>query len=122
MEQTNSFLILFLAPVREFLENDDVSEILINGPNQIYIERKGKLEKTSAQFVSEASLRAAASNIAKSVGRLLNEGAFRYLTFAVAGTGTSYIRTGNGGDGGCSLELLAAVVVGRIGSRRGRER
>ncbi len=73
MEQTNSFLILFLAPVRQFLEDDDVSEILINGPNQIYIERKGKLEKTDAKFVSEPSLRAAASNIAKSVQRMLND-------------------------------------------------
>ena len=43
MEQTNSFLILFLAPVRQFLEDDDVSEILINGPNQIYIERNGDM-------------------------------------------------------------------------------
>ena len=73
MEQNNSFLILFLAPVRQFLEDDDVSEILINGPEQIYIERHGKLEKTDARFVSEASLRAAASNIAKSVQRILND-------------------------------------------------
>lgn len=73
MEQNNSFLILFLAPVRQFLEDDDVSEILINGPDSIYIERHGKLEKTDARFVSEPSLRAAASNIAKSVQRILND-------------------------------------------------
>ena len=73
MEANSSFLILFLAPVKQFLEDDDVSEILINGPNQIYIERKGKLEKTDAKFVSEPSLRAAASNIAKSVQRMLND-------------------------------------------------
>lgn len=73
MEQTNSFLVLFLQPVREFLEDDDVSEILINGPQQIYIERNGKLQKTDARFASEPALKAAASNIAKSVGRMLNE-------------------------------------------------
>ncbi len=73
MEQANSFLILFLAPIKEFLGDDDVSEILINGPNQVYVEKKGKLEKTSAVFPSEPALRAAASNIAKSVGRMLND-------------------------------------------------
>ena len=73
METSNSFLVLFLAPVRQFLEDDDVSEILINGPNQIYIEKHGKLEKTDAKFVSEPALKAAAANIAKSVQRLLNE-------------------------------------------------
>ena len=73
MEHKNSFLILFLAPVKEFLEDDSVSEILINGPEQIYIERRGKLERTEAKFPSEPSLRAAASNIAKSVQRLLND-------------------------------------------------
>ncbi len=73
MEQANSFLVLFLAPIKEYLEDDDVSEILINGPSQIYIEKKGKLQKTAAVFASEPALRAAASNIAKSVGRLLND-------------------------------------------------
>lgn len=75
MEQpdSNSFLVLFLTPVKEFLEDDEVSEILINGPSQVYIEAKGKLRKTGAVFVSEPALKAAATNIAKSVGRLLNE-------------------------------------------------
>ena len=68
-----SFLVLFLAPVKEYLADDKVSEILINGPSQIYIERGGKLELTSAAFVSEAQLKAAAVNIAKSVDRQLDE-------------------------------------------------
>lgn len=68
-----SFLVLFLEPVRSYLEDDSVSEILINGSNSVYIERKGKLEKIDAAFASEAALKAAATNIAKSVGRLLND-------------------------------------------------
>lgn len=72
-DTSNSFLVLFFEPIRAFLEADEVSEILINGPEQIYVERKGRLEKTNAQFVSEPALRAAATNVAKSVGRLLNE-------------------------------------------------
>ena len=71
--QDASFLVLFLAPVREYLEDDKVSEILINGPRQIYIERGGKLQETDAVFASEAQLKAAAVNIAKSVDRQLDE-------------------------------------------------
>ena len=73
MDNSNSFLVLFLAPVREYLEDDSVSEILINGSQQAYVERGGKLEEVPAKFVSEAALRAAAANIAKSVGRMLDE-------------------------------------------------
>ncbi len=69
----SSFLVLFLEPVRIYLEDDSVSEILINGPQAIYIERKGKLEKVPAAFPSEAALKAAAVNIAKSVGRILDD-------------------------------------------------
>lgn len=74
MEGNNSFLTLFLQPVAEFLADDSVSEILINGPERVYIERRGKLEECSGtRFVSEPALRAAAANIAKSVNRMLDE-------------------------------------------------
>lgn len=73
MENANSFLVLFLAPVKEYLEDESVSEILVNGSQQIYIERGGKLEEVASRFVSESALRAAAANIAKSVGRILDE-------------------------------------------------
>lgn len=73
MNDNSSFLVLFLAPVKEYLADDRVSEILINGPGQIYIERNGKLEDTPARFASEAQLKAAAVNIAKSVDRQLDE-------------------------------------------------
>lgn len=73
MNSNNDFLVLFLAPVRDFLADDGVSEILINGAGQIYVERSGKLEPTNAKFASEAQLMAAAVNIAKSVDRILDE-------------------------------------------------
>ncbi len=69
----NSYLVLFFEPIRKYLEDDDVSEIMINGPDQIFIERHGKLELTDAKFVNEPALKAAASNVAKSVGRMLSE-------------------------------------------------
>ena len=73
MNDNASFLVLFLAPVKEYLADEKVSEILINGPSQIYIEREGKLEETDARFANEAQLKAAAVNIAKSVDRQLDE-------------------------------------------------
>ncbi len=68
-----SFLVLFFEPIRQYLEDDEISEIMINGPDQIYIEKKGKLQPTDARFVSEPALKAGAVNVAKSVGRSLND-------------------------------------------------
>lgn len=68
-----SFLAMFLDPVKSWLDDDEVSEILINGPDKIYVEQNGKLKFTDARFASESALRAAAVNIAKSVGRLLDD-------------------------------------------------
>lgn len=73
MQDNNSFLTLFLQPVAEYLADESVSEILINGPERLYVERNGKLEEISARFVSEPALRAAATNIAKSVQRTLDD-------------------------------------------------
>jgi pilus assembly protein CpaF len=67
-----SYLYLFFAPVQEYLQDDDVSEILINGPNQIFIERKGKLMAIPAKFANEMSLQAAVMNVARSVGRFFD--------------------------------------------------
>jgi pilus assembly protein CpaF len=63
----------FLGPVVSFLEDPTVSEILINGPNDIFIERGGKLSKTDAVFPDEDSLRAAVNTIAQSVGRRISD-------------------------------------------------
>ncbi len=62
-----------LGPVTEFLNDPGVSEVLINGPNQIFIERNGKLELTSAKFPDEDTLQAAINSIAQSVGRRINK-------------------------------------------------
>jgi pilus assembly protein CpaF len=63
----------FLAPVKEFLQDESVSDILINGPDTIFIERKGRVIKTDAKFEDEGSLQAAARNIAQFVGRPLDD-------------------------------------------------
>ncbi|PWU18078.1 MAG: CpaF family protein [Bdellovibrio sp.] len=59
----------FLGPIRDLWDDPTVSEILINGPHDIFVERKGKLHKTESRFPDEDALLAAANNIAQSVGR-----------------------------------------------------
>lgn len=59
----------FLGPIKDLWDDPSVSEILINGPNDIFIERGGKLHKTDKKFPDEDALRAAVNNIAQSVGR-----------------------------------------------------
>ena len=68
----DDYLSVFLKPVSVFLDDDDVSEIMINGPRQVFIERKGRLELTDAIFANEESLQAALKNVARSVGRRLD--------------------------------------------------
>ena len=63
----------FLGPVVAFLADDSVSEVMINGPQEIFIERKGLIEKTTAHFRDEQALQAAVRNIAQFVGRRIDE-------------------------------------------------
>ncbi len=69
-EQTVS---TFLGVLKEFLEDDTVSEVLVNGPDEVFVERRGMLEKTTAKFHDEQALQAAVRNIAQFVGRRVDE-------------------------------------------------
>lgn len=63
----------FLAPVKKFLDDETVSEVLINGPKEIFVERRGLLERVEAEFHDEQALQAATRNIAQFVGRRIDE-------------------------------------------------
>ncbi len=65
-------LSLYLEPVKEFLDDPNVSEILINGPGEVYVERAGRLYLTEAVFSHEDHVFALAKNVAQYVGRTLN--------------------------------------------------
>jgi pilus assembly protein CpaF len=62
-----------LAPVRGYLDDPTVSEIMINGPEQIFIERRGQLELTDARFASTGAVLAALRNIAQYAGTFFDE-------------------------------------------------
>jgi len=62
----------FLAPVREFLDDETVTEIMVNGHDQVYIERRGRIESTDARFESHDALLSTVTNIAQWVGRQIN--------------------------------------------------
>ncbi len=63
----------FLSVVKPYLDDDSVSEVLVNGPQEVFIERRGILEKVPAQFKDEQALQAAVRNIAQFVGRTIDE-------------------------------------------------
>lgn len=63
----------FLTPILEFLDDEEVSEILINSADEIYIEKKGKLHPAHTSFQDEDALFAAARNVAQYVGRRIDE-------------------------------------------------
>ncbi|MGH9390508.1 MAG: ATPase, T2SS/T4P/T4SS family, partial [Vicinamibacteria bacterium] len=62
----------FFQPIWGYIENPAVSEIMVNGPREIFFESKGKLERSPATFTEEG-VRAAIMNVAQFMGRRVNE-------------------------------------------------
>jgi pilus assembly protein CpaF len=65
--------ILGYGPIEPFLRDDSVTEVMVNGPHQIYIERRGKLTRTDAQFVDDQHLLRIIDKIISRVGRRVDE-------------------------------------------------
>jgi pilus assembly protein CpaF len=64
---------LGLGPIDPLLRDATVSDILINGPKTVYVERRGRLEKASVVFHDEQHLLEIIQRIASRVGRRLDE-------------------------------------------------
>jgi pilus assembly protein CpaF len=65
--------ILGHGPLEPYLRDAEVSEIMVNGPHSIYIERAGKLYPVDAQFADDAHLRRTIDKIVSRVGRRVDE-------------------------------------------------
>jgi len=62
-----------LGPIEPLLRDDTVSDVLVNGPRTIYVERRGKLDLTDRRFRNDAHVLHVAQRIASSVGRRIDE-------------------------------------------------
>ena len=65
--------ILGFGPLESLLERDDIADIMVCGPNKIFIEIGGKLRLTDIRFRNEEQLRNVASRIVQAVGRRVDE-------------------------------------------------
>lgn len=65
--------ILGYGPIDRYLKDDEISEVMVNGPQNVYVERGGRLEKVPATFVDESHLRRIIDKIVSEVGRRIDE-------------------------------------------------
>jgi pilus assembly protein CpaF len=66
--------IMGYGPIEPFLADETVSEIMVNGPNQIYVERRGQLSAVVARFTNNESLMRVIERIVTPLGRRIDEG------------------------------------------------
>jgi pilus assembly protein CpaF len=66
-------LLGFLAPIVPLLEEPGVSEVMINGPFEVFVERGGKLFRSDRRFADQQALLSALRNLAQYVGKPLDE-------------------------------------------------
>jgi pilus assembly protein CpaF len=66
-------LLVGFGPIDSLLKNPEISEIMVNGPRQIFIERNGVLESTDIQFESEEHLSYFIDKMLSPLGRRISE-------------------------------------------------
>ena len=62
-----------LGPLEDLLADDSVTEIMVNGPSKVYVERGGKLELSDCQFTDDSSVLAVIERIIAPLGRRCDE-------------------------------------------------
>jgi len=62
-----------LGPLEPYLDDDEVTDILVNGPHSIYVERRGKLERTDGRFRDVQHVVNVAQRIVSAIGRRVDE-------------------------------------------------
>ena len=61
------------GPLERLLSDDTITEVMVNGPHDVWVERAGKLEQTGVRFTDEAHLRRIINKIVGSIGRRIDE-------------------------------------------------
>ena len=64
---------LRLGPLEDLIADETVTEIMVNGPRQIYVERRGKLQLTDLEFLDDSSVMAIIERIVSPIGRRIDE-------------------------------------------------
>lgn len=62
-----------LGPLEDLISDSTVSEIMVNGPNQVYVERKGKLVLSDVKFQDEEHVRRIIDRIVSPLGRRIDD-------------------------------------------------
>ncbi len=65
--------VLGYGPIQRYLEDTDVSEVMVNGADSVYVERFGKIERTPTSFIDESHLRRVIDKIVGEVSRRVDE-------------------------------------------------
>ncbi|NNC56585.1 MAG: CpaF family protein [Woeseiaceae bacterium] len=65
--------VMGLGPLEPLLADKSVSDILVNGSKSVYVERRGKLEKTNVTFTDDSHLMNTIDRIVSAVGRRIDE-------------------------------------------------
>jgi pilus assembly protein CpaF len=65
--------ILAYGPITPYLNDPSVTEVMVNGPDQVFIEREGKLERAPTTFIDESHLRQLIDRIVSQAGRRVDE-------------------------------------------------
>jgi pilus assembly protein CpaF len=61
------------GPIERLIEDDTITEVMVNGPNLVYIERDGIIEETNITFSDDTSLRKVIDRIVSPLGRHVDE-------------------------------------------------
>ncbi|UOW00021.1 CpaF family protein [Agrococcus sp. SCSIO52902] len=65
--------VLGLGPLQRLMDDPSVTEIMVNGPENVYVEREGKLGRAAVRFTSEEQLRHVIERIVTRIGRRIDE-------------------------------------------------
>ncbi|HEY9565480.1 MAG TPA: CpaF family protein [Nocardioides sp.] len=65
--------ILGYGPIEPFLRDPEITEVMVNGPDSIFVERHGRIEHVNARFTDEVHLRRTIDKIVSRIGRRVDE-------------------------------------------------